>query len=319
MNARRAVLVLVPVVVATALVGCSLTQSALREGDGLASIGQGGRLITPKRYRLDVIFLSRPQGDPVFNEVVWQSADEQVVEPDLRRALQVNGLRYGKITGDLPPELHELLVARPPHQPQSQVIVNPSGTPALLEASQAPARPSLTLLLSQPDGSVKGKSYQDARGFLRVVPTYDDSNGVAIRIVPELHHGPVMPGFGAIPTAGLPAPQEFRMTSGQKEESFRELAATIDLQPGQVAVLGVRPERPGSLGDLLFQRFDGNSDRTLQNLVLLRASRVDSDMAPPSAPEGRESAESPPSLVPIDPAELTRPAEPATGTESLEP
>lgn len=307
MNARRAVLVLVPALVATALVGCTLTQSALRKGAELSSIGSGGRLVTPKRYRLDVVFLTRPQGDRVLNEVVWQVADEQVVEPGLRRALQLNGLRYGRITGDLPSELNELLQAGPPDRPQGQVVINPSGTPTLLDPTQAPPRPSLTLLLSQPDGSVKGKAYQDARGLLRLTPSHNESGGIAVRILPELHHGPVTAGFGVLPTAGLPAPQEFRMTSGQKEETFRDLAASLDLQPGQVALLGVRPERPGSLGDVLFQRPDGNSDRVLQTLVLLRAQKADAPMpSPSSSPAGLTPAEPPADLVPIDPIELTR-------------
>lgn len=316
MNARR--VVLVPAAIATALVGCSLSHSALKHGANLSTIGQQkGRLVTPKNYRLDVVFLTRPQGNRVLNEVAWQSADEQIIEPDLRRALQVNGLRYGRITGDLPSELHELLQARPPNQPQTQTIVNTSGTIALLDTCQAPARPSLSLLLGQPDGSVKGKLYRDAKGFLRLTPTYDDSGGVAIRIVPEVHYGPVTAGFGTIPTNGLPTPMEFRMTNGQKEETFRELAATIDLQPGQVAVLGVRPERSGSLGDVLFQKVDGNSDRLLQTLVLIRASRADADALLMSA--GTESTEPPPSLVPVDPAELTRPGEPTAPSESQEP
>lgn len=319
MNARRAFWTsLATVAMATALVGCALSQSAMKPGAGLSAIGREGQLVTPKRCRLDVVFLTRPQGDRVFNEIVWQVADEQIIEPDLRRALQVNGLRYGRITGELPSELQELLQAGPPDQPQTQMILNPSGTPTLLDTAQAPAKPSLSLLLSQPDGSVKGKQYEDAKGFLRLVPSYEGTDEVSIRITPELHHGPISAGFGTVPTDGLPMPREFKMTSGQKEESFRELAATIDLKAGQVAVLGVRPERSGSLGDILFQQEDGNSDRILQNLVLIRASRTGSPDALLSTTADQPNNPTP-ALVPIDPADLTRTDEPEAVSKGQKP
>ncbi len=294
MNAKRAVLAVAAIALAS--VGCTLTQTGLRQE--AEEVGKGGRLVTPKRHRLDVVILTRPQGDPVLNEVLWRAADEMAVDDDARRAWQANGMRIGRIVGDLPPEVAELLRAAPPNRPDVQTIVNPSGTSAMIDPVHAPARPDLNLLLSHPDGSIKGKVYHDARAFLRLTPNHDDTRGVALKLVPELHHGPVVQGFGVIPSDGMPVPQEFRITNGQKEETFRDLAATIDLQPGQTAVLGARPERPGSLGDVLFQKLDGNSDRILQSVVLLQASRVD------PLPGDGESSALPPGLIPVDPKDL---------------
>ena len=54
---------------------------------------------------LQVAILTRPFRDEAINDAVWSVADEQVVAPEARRALEANGLRVGLITGDLPAEV----------------------------------------------------------------------------------------------------------------------------------------------------------------------------------------------------------------------
>ena len=63
------------------------------------------------------------------------------------------------------------------------------------------------------------------------------------------------------------------LKDGQQEDTLRELAATLTLEPGQVAVIGCRPDRPRSLGAFLFTQPEPNSDRLLQKLVLIWAAR----------------------------------------------
>ncbi len=236
---------------AAALVGCSLTQTALRQADAL---GQSGQLITPKRCRMDVMILSRPQGDATINETLWSVADEQVIETSKRQVLESNGLRFGIVTGELPSQVQDLVKAKPPNRPDVLTVINPVGTPNLIDPGQVP-KPQLSLFLSLSGQKVKGKMYTDAKGYLRLTPSFDEASGISMRIVPELHHGPVLHGYGMVPQpTGLAAPAEFQIQNGQREDSFRELAVSLDLKPDQVAVFGCRPERPGSLGDVLFQR-----------------------------------------------------------------
>jgi len=336
MDARRALPVTAGLAMALTLtlVGCTLTQTALRKDadqDGEAAVlGQGARWLAPKRCRLDVVILTRPQGDSLINDVLWGVADEQLVEPERRRALQANGLRVGLIAGSLPPKVEELLKVRPPHNPDVQSLINPDDTPARIDASHAPARPELTLLLSHLDAEgkpfIKGKSYKDAKAFLRVNATHAEGpDGVDLKITPEVHHGPVTPGFGALPNiGGVPVPLEFQMTNGQKEESFRDLATTIDLKPGQIAVLGCYPDRAGSLGDLIYEKPEGQSDRVLQSVVLVWATRSATDATSPgasgsaaaelAAPGVPASPEPPAALLPVDPSEFEgEPASPSTG------
>lgn len=310
MNTRLAGLAL-GTAMAAALVGCSLTQTALRQSDVL---GSAGRLVSPKRCRLDVLILARPQGDASINNALWSVADEQTVETSKRQLLEANGLRFGIVTGELPAKVQELVKAKPPNRPDVLTILNPVGTPDLIDPGQTP-RPQLDLFLSLPGQQVKGKSYTDAKAFLRLTPTFDDLNGINLKVVPELHHGPVVQGYGMVPqTAGLASPAEFQIKSGQKQDSFRDLAVTLDLKPDQVAVFGCRPERRGSLGDIMFQHLDGNSDRILQSVVLVWARR---DGGTPQ-PEEPGRPETPQTLTPIDPTDFGHPDAKAKTEEPAE-
>jgi hypothetical protein len=162
----------------------------------------------------------------------------------------------------------------------------------------------MSLFLSLPGQQVKGKSYSDAKGFLRLTPTFNDLDGISLRIVPELHHGPIQQGFGMVPQpTGLAAPAEFQIRNGQTEDTFRDLTATLNLKPDQVALIGCRPERPGSLGDIMFQRPDGNSDRNLQSVVLVWA-RQDGGTLQPEDPDRPQTPET---LTPIDPTDFGHP------------
>jgi hypothetical protein len=80
----------------------------------------------------------------------------------------------------------------------------------------------------------------------------------------------------------------------QKVDGFRELAATLTLEPGQVAVLGGRAKANRSLGSFLFTQPEANSDRLNQRVVLIWASRGSLG----------QTQEAPTGLVPVEPPKL---------------
>ncbi len=278
---------------ATALAGCSLLQ-APRSHRGTAESGlEGGERIAPKRCAVTVSVLSRPLKDEVLNQVAWRLADEQAVGADARHALEANGLRIGVVTGDLPPKVVALLNAPPPHKIDPKTVILPDGD-TLLVPLGAPT-PSTSLLLSR-DGHATGKTYEEARGAFRLTASHEGDTGVSLRIVPEVHHGPIRRRVGADPAAGAFAPQQFLFKEGQEEETFRELAATLSLKPGQVALIASLPDRRGSLGDFMLTEPEAGSDRLTQKVVLVWAAR---NTEPPGTPRGSPP---PPGLVPVDPA-----------------
>jgi hypothetical protein len=276
--------------------GCTLNKTELRRENLLARVGGNGQLIEPKRCALQVAYLTRPLHDPALQVSIWNVADEQAVAPEVRRALEVNGLRVGLITGALPADVEALLNASGPDKVDRSQVVLPDGDRTLLSLSEP--TPTASLLLSS-DNRAYGKDYQDASGWYRVTAQQEGPAGVALRFVPEVHHGPIQHSFGAVPTGGSLVPQRFMVKDGQEEETFRELAATLTVQPGQVAVLGCRSDRLRSLGTFLFTKPELNSDRLLQRVLLVWASR---------------SSQGLPALEPVNPPDV----EPQVGRQKVE-
>jgi hypothetical protein len=252
--------------------GCALDKNGTGPGTVIARVGgHSGAPIEPKRCLLKVAIVPRPFGDPSINDVVWRVADEQIIPPAARRAWEVNGLRVGRISGELPLELEAILKETAPKR-----RVNPTtffvddAEPTLVIVS--PAVDQASLLLNR-DDRIVGHDFKDASGYFRVTPQQEGTNDVSLRLVPEIHHGPVQRMFQALPTASPTGPQEFMINNGQQEETIRELATTLVLKPGQIAVIGCRPEFKRSLGNFMLTESVAHSDQRVEKLIMIWASR----------------------------------------------
>jgi hypothetical protein len=172
----------------TALVSCTPTQFGVRRDSGQElppanlNAGANGQTLAAKRCNIRVASLVRPLGDPVLNEVIWRVADEQAVPDDLRRSLNANGIRIGLIPSTLPGEVTEILNAPPPNQVEPTIVNVPSGQYSMLPVGLAAKKLSLILNLG---GTVSGRDYSDAHGFLRLTASHDRSGSVALRFVPN--------------------------------------------------------------------------------------------------------------------------------------
>jgi len=280
-----------------AMIGCTLTEQGFRKAGVAPAIIGGNESFAPKQCILRVMVASRPEGDPGLSEAIWRVADEQAVEPEVRRVLQANGIRIGRASGELPLEVREVLSAPPPRRVETLTIALPDGEHTLLDPGTPPTG-SLSLILGQKD-KVVGKVYQDARGFVRLTAGFDGDDGVSLRIAPELHHGPLQQGWGIAPGATTMTPGQIISKAAQKEETFRDMAATVVLKPGQIAVIGGRHDKRGSLGNFLFGAEEPDSDRPIERVIFVWATRSERGKGDPVSP--------PQGLVPFDP-----PAEPTT-------
>jgi hypothetical protein len=252
--------------------GCALDKNGNGPGTVIGRVGgHSGLAVEPKRCLLKVAIVPRPFGDPTINDVVWRVADEQIIPPEARRAWEVNGLRVGRISGELPLELEAIMKETVPKK-----RVNPttffvdSGEPAMVVVS--PTVDQASLLLNR-DDRIVGHDFKQASGFFRVIPQQEGANDVSLRLVPEIHHGPVQRMYQAMPTASPIGPQEFTINNGQQEETIRELATTMVLAPGQIAVIGCRPEFKRSLGNFMLTEAEAHSDQRIEKLILIWASR----------------------------------------------
>ena len=215
--------------------------------------------------------ISRPFDDALVKQVVWKAADEQIIPPKDRRAWEVNGLRVGRITGELPLELEAIMNDTTSHQKVSPTdIIVESGEPTLIKISDPVEQASLLL---NRDNRAFGHDYTDVSGYFRATAQHDGPNNVALRLVPELHFGPIQRTFQTVPSAAAIGPQEFKINNGQEEDTIRELATSLTLAPGQLAVIGCRPEQKRKLGTFFFTQPVAHSDQRLEKLILIWASR----------------------------------------------
>jgi hypothetical protein len=277
-----------------AVAGCTLNRSDLRRDTFLAKIGGGGQIIEPKRCSLRVMIPSRALREEAINSALWSVVDEQVISPETRRALEVNGLRVGLITGELPHELESILNAEGPNKVEPSQFEFADGDHAMIKLAE-PTK-EVSLLLNR-EGRAFGKPYQDASGWFRVTGSHEGTSGIALRFVPEIQHGPVQRTFAALPNAaGAYSPQQFMQKDGQQEETLRELTTSLTVQPGQVVVIGCLPEATRSLGSFLFTRPEANSDRLLQSVLLVWASRESLAISGSTGLNGAS-----PTLTPVEP------------------
>lgn len=287
--------------------GCALNRPENQPGRVFERIGGhgGGQVIQPRQCLIRVAILERPFRDPAVNEAAWRDADEQILTPETRKALASNGLRVGRILGELPKELESILRGRGPGQEPIEPanLLLESGQPSPI--SLTPRMPQVSLLLDRGD-RVNGRDYIDASGFLRVTPNHSGARAVSLRITPEIHHGPIQRTFPTAPNPSGLAPQQFSIRDAQKEEILTDLAFDLTLEDGQVAILGTNPESIQSLGTFLFSpRLAENQERR-QRIVLIWASRnMNGVIAAPKADRPKRPrpaiAEPRPNPAPPDP------------------
>lgn len=236
--------------------------------------GTKGQLILPKRCALRLAVLTRPLNDPAINHSLWGIVDEQLIGTEARRRLETNGLRIGIVPGSLPQDVEAILRAPPPHQIEPTQVNIPSGDNTLFALTAAV--PRVSLIMNRHERTV-GKDYHDVTGFIRLTASHEGPNGVSLRFVPELHFGPVTHRYAADTSTNPFSVQQFVMKEGQEEETLRELAATLTVQPGQVVVVGCRPECERSLGSYLLTEPEANSDRLQQKVLLIWAAQAAPD------------------------------------------
>jgi len=283
----------------TALAGCNPTRSDLRRraeevsatvfnapgnGIGGGNANRPGRVIEPKFCRVDSAILLRPVGDKVVDESPWNVADEQVIPGEVRQALEANGLRVGVITGALPAEILEAFKPSPPRKETPWVhIALPVGVPSPIELGGKTE--SVSLLLNH-RGKVDGRDYRDASGRIVLTAGHSGPHDIALRLIPEIHHGAERRTIAALQNTSRFEPKEFAIKDGQQEDILRDLATSIDVKPGQTVVVGCRSGHARSLGTMLFLQPDPDGgERMLQGLLLLQAARNNDGTPPPLRPD----------------------------------
>lgn len=209
---------------------------------------------------------------------LWRQVDEMQLPTDTRRRLQANGFRLGVIGGSLPPEVAALfsLTEQSDGDRQEQVITEQTAAPRVrrrvvqLQAGKATQiKPTdvvdeLRVLYSTDDG-LTGNLYTQARGVYELQAAATAGQRVAIELSPELHHGELRNRW--VGEQGM-----LLVKPSREREHFPDLRIAVELDPGDLLVVGTIDEAPSSLGHALHTvRSTGVAE---QKLVMLRMLEV---------------------------------------------
>jgi hypothetical protein len=227
---------------------------------------------------------------------LWNALDEQVIAPELRLALDRNGLRAAKASGHLPPTLEQWVRANEQlreEDPMEQVgLAADVSTFAQLWRCRPNSRKELTVrklanedaTLFYFDGANKGGTFRSPHFLfsLQTVPFGDAS--ALVRVTPELKHGEVRRMVVAKDAA-------IRTDERQDSLVWEPLSVELRLNRGDCIVLGATPN-PRGLGEHFFQTRtkDGEMQHVLL-LVRLSETRLDDAFAPEEAAKARRGVE----------------------------
>ena len=213
---------------------------------------------------------------------LWEQIDEQAVKPELRIAMDKNGMRAGNISGSTPPLLDEWVrqsVQRVGEDPLEQVgFAADVSSFSQLWRCRANVRKELSVrnfsngptCVNYHDISSQGHIY-DAPHFIysiRATPHGDTS--ATIRLTPELQHGELIKKMVARESA-------VRTDIRRESVSFEQLSIELRIQQGDCIVIGPTTDSRG-LGEHYFHT-KTQTGEIQPVLLLVRLSEANTDDA----------------------------------------
>lgn len=259
-------------ILATCAVGCTSSAISARNKSLLAPFKPSLETST-----LEVSFVRHEYKLPALNDELWTQVDETAIPADVRSALLRNGLRAGVISGALPLDLESMLSGPPQAAPPS----TESPAAASTQPASAPTISRRTLhvlpnqrsellasdvyerlnLLMREENEGTGHEYFKARCALAVTATPLGDGRVRLAIVPEVQHGEARQQYRG--DDGM-----WRVDSSRPKVTLNSMAFDVVLAPDQSVVLGVRADRPASVGHYFFTEPVGGELE--QKLLLIR-------------------------------------------------
>lgn len=254
------------------LAGCSLLEPRDR------STGADGfrlaPLVAPRdAVQLDLVFVDRPQSDPLMHGPLWREVDEIAgIAPLIRSRLRDAGLRVGVASSRPPRALEELLelATESPDQrdPERRLVGRrvavPAGTEVPVEVTDL--LPELRIAVGK-DGQVR--SWSDARAVLRVRVEREQDGWVRLVCTPEIHHGKAW-------LRPIATPQDWQHQRSQNIDPLYDLQFELSLNLGEMGIVTALPltEAPSdeerSVGHAFFH--SGAANGKLQRLLIIRVA-----------------------------------------------
>jgi hypothetical protein len=229
----------------------------------------------PNSVQLELALLECPIGDPYINHDLWTLADEQIVRPENKAALEDNGFRVAQVGGIIPAELQTLLTSKRTNiNPRRRTLQAGVSAPVCL----GPPVPTLRFAMVQ-DGEPVEVELEQAQCKMVVTPRLTADDKVLLHFTPRVEHGEQMRIFQ--PDTGS---SDFMLEVERPHKDYPALSWEVALGPNQYLVIGARLEQRRSLG--FASLVQAEEHNPVQRLLVIRTSR-------PSAgvPEGWDDAD----------------------------
>jgi hypothetical protein len=239
--------------------------------------------MSPDSVVLDIFFVRFPCGDAEINGPMWDEIDEQQFSSDLRARLAQNGFRVGLVGSQIPTRLAHLLkltdqAAASPGVSSVNLADLQVDPPVTQEHKQLRAGQRMEIaasavydklpVLTCESGDLCGREYTKAQAMMALEALPEPDGRVRLELTPELHHGEPRQQF--VGSQGV-----LHLDAGRPRRVFKELAISMSLSPGQMAVFTCLPSRSGSLGHHFFTQ--DTSGRLDQRLIVIRLSQTQHD------------------------------------------
>ncbi|WP_460184176.1 hypothetical protein [Thermopirellula anaerolimosa] len=241
--------------------------------------------MSPQSVVLDIFFLRIPANDAAKVDAIWRQADEQRFAREVRDRWSWAGFRVGLLSGQIPPELAELMRVSDEASPLVFEETKDNDVESLTD-EEAPVRRHIQTKLGnrveviasetydelpffrRDKGKLVGCSVEKAQGMFALTCSAEKDGRIRLRMVPEIHHGD--PHLQPVGGQGV-----LRLESRRDRQILEELACEATMSPGDMLLVSCLPDRRGSLGDYFLTTTQ--SGKREQKLLVIRLSQTQQD------------------------------------------
>jgi len=226
------------------------------------------RMVAPRdSVQLDVLFIDRPQNDPLFTNALWREIDQIAGRPAAeRRQLKRHGWRVGHASSHPPRALEELLKlsSEQPefHNPSQRLIGRRialvTGTDFPIDVTET--LPELRIRVSD-DADIR--SYSDVRCVLRTRLERQQDGWVKLHFLPELHHGKTW-------LRPVATPQDWTSRRQQNIEPLYDQQFSLSLNLGEMVLITAESSNAETTGSAFFRSLDETG--RLQRMIVVRVA-----------------------------------------------
>lgn len=228
--------------------------------------------VAPNAVTLETSLIRFDETRQADLEQIWQAADESILEYELRRTLDANGIRVGVFRGELPQELLRQINQKAEQQqadiveqlglgadmdPRSHTLTCRSGRRRDWVIRREIRKP-LSVVTTQ-DGNLSGQLFEKASAVLALT-TYPQRDGkTLIELVPEIQ-------FGAPKNAFVTGEFGMRQELKRESKSWKQFKIRTPMAPSEVLMIASTLP-PKALGHAFFTT--ETADQSEEHVVAL--------------------------------------------------